>query len=589
MLQKNKGVRMKKVWMRLSSFLLSLSLIFSIILFEKSNITAEVGDFPDSYRTALAALQEKYPAWKFVPIVIDTPWPKVLSEQSKLGQNLIHMSVNDAWKSTADRAYSWTSNSYTPYDSNAWVNASPDIIAYYMDPRNFINEKSIFQFLALSFDAGTESITGVEKILAGSFMDKKTIYRPDGSALTYAELFMEAAKESGASAYHLASRVIQEVGRGGSTSTTGTNLGLEGIYNFFNIGAVSSSNAAITGLNYAKANDPATGRPWDSPYKSIVNGAKFIAKSYIAIGQDTLYFQKFDVKSGGFWHQYMTNIQAVASEGIRLADTYAGLSMTDSPLTFYIPVYKDMPEAPSPRPAENGNPNNWLSALDVNGHTLTPSFSPSVTEGYTIIVPNNLTQVHINAVAVAPTSQISGAGDVALQIGDNQVAVTVTAQNGQTRVYKVNIVRSGTENEYFTSDFRVDESGWIKGVSPEMTVASFRDGFSMRNGTVLQIMDGAGNIMSDESAFVGTGAGVRFSNAAGEEVAKFTVILAGDANGDGRITSTDLTLVCRHVLKQTELQGAMLLASDVNGDGRVTSTDLTLICRHVLKQSVLLQ
>ena len=49
---------------------------------------------------------------------------------------------------------------------------------------------------------------------------------------------MAAAETSGVSPYHLASRVLLEVGWGGSISTSGTYVGalgdLRGYYNFFN-------------------------------------------------------------------------------------------------------------------------------------------------------------------------------------------------------------------------------------------------------------------------------------------------------------------------------------------------------------------
>ncbi len=34
---------------------------------------------------------------------------------------------------------------------------------------------------------------------------------------------------------------------------------------------------------------------WDSQYKAIVNGAKLIGKKYIEAGQNTAYFNKWDV------------------------------------------------------------------------------------------------------------------------------------------------------------------------------------------------------------------------------------------------------------------------------------------------------
>ena len=51
--------------------------------------------------------------------------------------------------------------------------------------------------------------------------------------------------------------------------------------------------------------------PWNDPAKAIKGGAIWIARNYIAVGQDTLYFQKYDVVNNGtelYNHQYMQNI-----------------------------------------------------------------------------------------------------------------------------------------------------------------------------------------------------------------------------------------------------------------------------------------
>lgn len=65
-------------------------------------------------------------------------------------------------------------------------------------------------------------------------------------------------------------------------------------------------------------------------------------------------------------------------------------------------------------------------------------------------------------------------------------------------------------------------------------------------------------------------------------------ILYGDINLDGKITSTDATLLKRYLVKfidefPTKDPNLSLIASDVNGDGKVTSTDLTYIKRYLLK------
>ena len=60
-------------------------------------------------------------------------------------------------------------------------------------------------------------------------------------------------------------------------------------------------------------------------------------------------------------------------------------------------------------------------------------------------------------------------------------------------------------------------------------------------------------------------------------------IVKGDVNGDGYITSTDMTLVRKHYMKIALLKGDALKAADVNGDGYITSTDMTLIRKHYMK------
>jgi hypothetical protein len=61
-------------------------------------------------------------------------------------------------------------------------------------------------------------------------------------------------------------------------------------------------------------------------------------------------------------------------------------------------------------------------------------------------------------------------------------------------------------------------------------------------------------------------------------------VLRGDANADGAIDSTDITILKRYLLKKTTLTERMLLNADTNGDGAVDSTDLTLLKRYILRK-----
>ncbi len=177
----------------------------------------------------------------------------------------------------------------------------------------------------------------------------------------YADLILRAAKTSDVSAFHLASRIKQEVGPFLShSSISGTVKGYAGLYNFYNIGATSSSEpmgAIKNGLQYAKDGKGASEEtkkkyliPWTSKDKAITGGAIFIGSSYINLGQNTIYLQKFHVSQNGsgslFWHQYMTNVLAPYSEAKLIYNGYANSNMLDSTISFIVPVYENMPELP---------------------------------------------------------------------------------------------------------------------------------------------------------------------------------------------------------------------------------------------------
>lgn len=89
-------------------------------------------------------------------------------------------------------------------------------------------------------------------------------------------------------------------------------------------------------------------RPWTTPKKAIVGGAKFIAKTYIAKGQFTSYLKKFNVNPASYYdmfnHQYMANLAAPSSEAKTSWSTYSKNGLSSLPLTFSIPVYTDMLE-----------------------------------------------------------------------------------------------------------------------------------------------------------------------------------------------------------------------------------------------------
>ncbi|MEI8198424.1 MAG: dockerin type I domain-containing protein [Eubacteriales bacterium] len=566
-----------------------------------------IAGFPDSYKPSLRSLHEAHPSWTFRAVNVGTDWKTVVASESMIGTSLITSSADDSWKSVDSNVYNWLTNTYTPYDGASWVNASKDVVAYYLDPRNFLSDTYIFQFLNLSYDAGTQTQDAVQKLLNNTFMAGTLITEPvTGAQISYAQAFMQAGAASGSSPYQLVSRIVQEVSATGSRSTSGTEPGYAGYYNYYNIGASSSTDPVILGLTFAinGSNNPGSYPmsaenktkyliPWNSPYKSIAGGAAYISSYYIQKGQNTMYFQKFDVTDDGngmYRHQYMTNVQAMTGESTTLYNAYSKSSILDVPLTFSIPVYAAMPDTPAVLPAKTGNPNNYLASLSIDGFSLTPTFDSAVTEGYSLIVPFQVSSVNLTAAAVAATSTISGQGAVALNTGENSVPVTVTAQNGSARTYNITILRNEPTGEVlYTTAYRINLDNTLTGIAPGTSISAFTAGVTLQNGGQIIFLNAGGTIITDPAHILATGDRVEFVNSSAAVVNDYTVIVFGDSNGDGKINSTDLTVLCRHVLKESSLSGSALLAADVNHDGKTNSTDLTVICRYVLKESTITQ
>lgn len=392
--------------------------------------------FPESYLPALCYLHSRHPKWVFTPFMCNLDWEKSLKTEYDSLYNMVQTGSIESWKSTGTGAYNWATNVYTNLDSGGWVAASKEVLAYYMDPRNFITESGIFMFEKLTYNPEVHTEEGVQNILNGTFMSGE--YE---KGKTYASLFVEAGKTYNISPFMLAARAKQEQGvYGQSGSVTGTVKGYEGIYNFFNFGAyMTATMSAVTrGLWYASQTDAATLRPWNSRYKSIMGGSSMIAKGYVAVGQDTLFLQKFNLSSTyTYSHQYMGAIMAPASEAVSQRSAYKDLEQA---IIFSIPVYNNMTESPAGRPEGYGNPNSYLKTLTVSNIVLTPNFNYKTTN-YSLVVDNSVSQVDIGATAIADTSTITGTGVKKLKEGDNTLSVVCTAGNGTTTTYKISIYR----------------------------------------------------------------------------------------------------------------------------------------------------
>ena len=686
--------------------------------------------FPESYKQGLRELHAQFPSWTFTAFHTNLDWNEVIRNESVIGRNLVSRSSISSWKSTAEGAYDWDTGTWPGFDGNSWVQASEDIIRYYMDPRNFLNEKYIFQFMNQSYDSSIHTREGLENMVSGTFLSGTVtavqggassggssgsgpsasgpasgpaasgdssssggpaatgpgasgpssgdqalispvasisdhaairVMAPSGpgsggsgfssesagdgapaaqaayqpavtGAASYVDIILSAASQSGVNPYILASMILQEQGsQGTGRSISGTVSGYEGYYNFFNIEAYQSGSmgAVERGLWWASQSG-SYGRPWNSVEKSIAGGAIYYGENYVKKGQNTLYLKKFNVQGDNLYkHQYMTNVQAAASEGLTLSKITA---LKTTALEFSIPVYLNMPESACVQPTLDGSPNNKLAALGVDGFALTPTFNRD-TESYDLIVDPSVASVTVSATALDSSAIVAGTGTVDLQSGINDITVAVQAQNGAIRYYVLHIVRQqngptytagvgglssgsgspgsaagpgatgpGSDVEILGPDSSAQTGGSSSGTSsggvtppvetaapdlsgqsaPGVGVSGFGtegDGQLIAPGAGAALPGGSGPASGSGSAG-GQGAGGGSSSQTGGQAASSSV--RGDTNGDGRLNILDVLNAQRHILGLGTLDGAGAAAADVNGNGKVDIMDVLLMQKDIL-------
>lgn len=415
--------------------------------------------FPESYKPYLRTLHEQHPKWIFTAQKLGVDWSTALKEECVVGRNLVHSSALASWKSMEKGAYDFNGGYWYGLDGS-WVAASKEIIMYYMDPRNFLNDTYIFMFENQSYDPSYQTESGVKTILADTFMSGSYTCPDTKKKYTYSQTFMDAAKKSGVSPYHLASRCRNEQGVNGAPQSLGTVKGYENYFNFFDIQAYATSTmtAAEMGCKYAKTTNPTYLLPWTNQYKSIVGGSIFLGTGYITKGQDTLYLQKFDMVDGGnglYYHQYMTCVFGQANEAISLKNAYSQ-DILNSAMEFKIPVYNNMPDKLCPKPTSSGDNNNYLKSLSVSGTSISPKFD-KFTASYAAKVNAEVSSVTVNANPLGKSAKVSGKGKVSLKTGENTVKVTCTAASGVKRTYTIKITRKAASQTLQQGDVNGDK------------------------------------------------------------------------------------------------------------------------------------
>ena len=162
--------------------------------------TLKKANFPDSYIPYLTYLHSKYPNWQFKPAFTNIKFSSAVNGEE--GKNYMQ-TTNDNYR---------TSNK--PAEGSSWFKVNTGVIAFYLDPRNWLTEERIFMFEDLKYDSTLENeYPALIKSVFGSGKlgdDKYTIP------------MFKAGKSHKISPLHIATRIRIEVGANGSDSVNGT-------------------------------------------------------------------------------------------------------------------------------------------------------------------------------------------------------------------------------------------------------------------------------------------------------------------------------------------------------------------------------
>ncbi len=293
---------------------------------------ADVQQFPESYQAKLNGLKKKHPNWIFVKQNITLDWETATEQEYNEERSIIDAEMGETYQEK--------------YYGPGRYYASKQAVCYYMDPRNFLDDTSIFQFEQMTFNPSYHSRDAVESILKNTFMEGNL---PDEET-SYAGAIYRIGSAYEISPFYLVSRILQVQDSKETALVSGEYEGYEGYFNYFHMG-VSEGKVSVQvtqeSLAFAKEKE------WSGSYTALEGGCELLLKEYVSRGQDTLYLQKFDVaapKEELYLQQYTQNISAPYKEAFRIKAAYESTGAEDEIFVFKIPVYENMPDEASPLP-----------------------------------------------------------------------------------------------------------------------------------------------------------------------------------------------------------------------------------------------
>ena len=146
--------------------------------------------------------------------------------------------------------------------------------------------------------------------------------------------------------------------------------------------------------------------------------------------------------------------------------------------------------------------------------------------------------------------------------------IDIASSDAQLKI-NVKVPKEPEQPDEITSELYTIEEGFVSRIVPNTTVNDFKTNVEAQPKEIV-IKDKEGNTLGNDD-IIATGMSLEVGKL------KFTLIVTGDIDGNGKLGATDLAKIKLHLIETEELSGILLKAADMNGDGKISATDLAKI------------
>ena len=121
--------------------------------------------------------------------------------------------------------------------------------------------------------------------------------------------------------------------------------------------------------------------------------------------------------------------------------------------------------------------------------------------------------------------------------------------------------------------YKIQDKKYCTGIKKNISKAQIKKDL---NSSEFKIKDHKNNEILDDTK-IGTGMKLEVNNT------EYVLVIQGDLNGDGDITTIDISKLREQIIEREMLQNEYKLAADINGDEKITLTDLSQLKGEIIK------